>query len=110
MRAPGAASSAPGPKGGEGRGRGVLDGFHMGESLWSGLWLEHRKAFWQEVRHGSLGESLSHSSSTAGLDEQRQSVVLDLYCRKAEGKKEGRAKAGEFLSSRPAWSTKRVPG
>ena len=33
---------------------------------------------------GSLGESLSHHSSTAGLDEQRQSMVLELYCRKAE--------------------------
>ena len=29
--------------------------------------------------------------STAGLDEQRQSVVLDLYCRKA-GRKERREK------------------
>ena len=29
--------------------------------------------------------------STAGLDEQRQSVFLDLYCRKA-GRKEGREK------------------
>jgi hypothetical protein len=26
---------------------------------------------------GSLGESLSHHPSTAGLDEQRQSVVLE---------------------------------
>jgi hypothetical protein len=47
-----------------------------------------RKAFWWEVRRGSLGESLSHRSSTAGLDEQRQSMVLELYCRKAGGKKE----------------------
>jgi hypothetical protein len=37
-----------------------------------------------------LGESLSHCSSTAGLDEQRQSLVLELYCRKARGKREGR--------------------
>ena len=43
-----------------------------------------------EVRHGSLGESLSHRSSTAGLDEQRQSMVLELYCRKAGRKREGR--------------------
>jgi hypothetical protein len=35
----------------------------MGESPWSGLWLEHRKAFRQEVRHGSLRESLSHHST-----------------------------------------------
>ena len=47
-------------------------------------------AFWQEVRHCSLGENLSHCSSTVGLDEQRQSMVLELYCRKAERKREGR--------------------
>jgi hypothetical protein len=29
---------------------------------------------------GRLGESLSHHSSTAGLDEQRKSMVLELYC------------------------------
>ena len=48
------------------------------------------KAFWLEVRWRSLGESLSHHSSTVGLDEQRQSMVLELYCRKAERKREGR--------------------
>jgi hypothetical protein len=32
-------------------------------------------------------ESLSHCSSTAGLDEQRKSVVLELYCRK-QGERE----------------------
>jgi hypothetical protein len=37
-----------------------------------------------------LGESLSHRSSTAGLDEQRQSMVLELYWRKAGRKREGR--------------------
>jgi hypothetical protein len=46
MWAPGAAQSAPGLKGGEGRERrGVLCGSHVGESLWSGLWLECKKAF-----------------------------------------------------------------
>jgi hypothetical protein len=44
--------------------------------------------FCREVRHGSLGENLSHRSSMAGLDEQRQSMVLELYCRKAGGKRE----------------------
>ena len=34
----------------------------------------------------SLAESLSHRSSTVGLDEQRQSMVLELYCRKAGGR------------------------
>ena len=38
----------------------------------------------------TLGENLSHRSSTVGLDEQRQSMVLELYCRKAGGKREGR--------------------
>jgi hypothetical protein len=46
------------------------------------------KAFWLEVRWRSLGESLSHHSSTVGLDEQRQSMVLELYCRKAGRKRE----------------------
>ena len=61
-----------------------------GKSFWSGPWLEPRKAFWWEVRCGSLGKSLSHHSSTVGLDEQRQSMVLELYCRKAGRKREGR--------------------
>ena len=43
-----------------------------------------------DVRQSSLGESLSHRSSTVGLDEQRQSMVLELYCRKAGRKREGR--------------------
>jgi hypothetical protein len=34
--------------------------------------------------------SLSHCSSMVGLDEQRQSMVLELYCKKAGGKREGR--------------------
>jgi hypothetical protein len=41
-------------------------------------------------RLGLLGESLSHHSSLVGLDEQRQSIVLELYCRKAGRKREGR--------------------
>jgi hypothetical protein len=72
--------SALGPKGEEVRGRGrccvvlkrVLGpvcGWNTG-GLSSG-------------RLGLLGESLSHHSSTVGLDEQRQSMVLELYCRKA---------------------------
>ena len=74
MEALGAAWSTPGLKGGEGRGRG-----HQGGSC-SGPWLEHRKAFWWEVRCSLLGESLSHHSSTEGLDEQRESMVLEHYC------------------------------
>jgi hypothetical protein len=73
-------------KGEEGR----ESGFHTGESPWSSLWLEGRKAFLWEVIHGFLGESLSHHLSMAGLDEQRQSMVLELYYRKAERKREGR--------------------
>jgi hypothetical protein len=71
-------------------GEGALSGSHAGESPWSSPWLEHRRAFWWEVRLGSLGKSLSHHSSTIVLDEQRQSMVLELYCRKAGRKREGR--------------------
>ena len=82
-------------KGGDGRGRGGTGWFLPcggggGKSPWSGPWLEYRKAFQREVRHSLLEESLHHCSSTVGLDEQRQSVVLELYCRKAEIKREGR--------------------
>jgi hypothetical protein len=62
-------------------------GSHAGECLWSSPCQESRKAFWWEVRHSSLGESLSHHSRMAGLDEQRQSMVLELYCRNAEREK-----------------------
>jgi hypothetical protein len=65
-------------------------GSHAGESPKSSPWLEYRKTFHQEIRNGSLGESLSHHLSTAGLDEQRQSMVLELYCRKAGEKREER--------------------
>ena len=51
--------------------------------------LEHRKAFWREVRPGSLGKNLFHRSSMVGL-EQRWPMVLELYCRKAERKRKGR--------------------
>ena len=52
-------------------------------------------AFWWEVRCGSLGKSPSHRSSTVGLDDQRQSMILELYCRKAGEKREGRKREGE---------------
>ena len=91
MGAPEAAQSSLGLKWERASGReGLLGGPHMGESPWSGPWLERRKAFRWEVKHGSLGENLSHGSSMAGLDEQRQSMVLELYCRKAETKREGK--------------------
>ena len=64
----------------------------MGKSPWSGPWQECRKAFPQEVRQGSLRESLFHCSSMMGLDEQRQFMVLELYCREAGRKREGRKK------------------
>ena len=41
-----------------------------------------------------MGESLSRSSNTVVLDEQRESMVLELYCRKAERKREGKRKRG----------------
>ena len=70
--APGESLASLGAEERRGQGeKGALGGSHMGESPWSSLWLECRKAFWLEVRHGSLGESLFHHSSTVGLDEQR---------------------------------------
>jgi hypothetical protein len=75
-------------KGEKGRGERALDGSHVSESPWSGLWLEHRMTFWWEVRHSSFGGSPSHPSSAVALDDQRQSMVLEL-CRKA-GRKERR--------------------
>ena len=84
---PPSAWTALGQKGEEGRGRGSLDGSHAGKRLWSGPWLEHRKAFQLEVKQGYLEESLSYFLSMEGLDEQRQSIVLELYCRKAEREK-----------------------
>jgi hypothetical protein len=44
----------------------------------------------QEGHRTSVGENLFHHPSTAGLDEQRQSMVLELYYRKAGRKREGR--------------------
>jgi hypothetical protein len=43
---------------------------------------------WSAGRPSS--KNLSHCSSTVGLDEQRQYMVLELYCRKAGGRREGR--------------------
>ena len=72
---------SPGAKGRRGQGERCAGWFlHGCESLVP--WLECRKAFWWEVRRCSLGESLSHRSSTVGLDEQRQSMVLEFHCRK----------------------------
>ena len=87
---------SPRVKGRRGQGeRGILGGSHARESPCSGPWLEHMKAFLWEVICGSLGESLSHLSSTVGLDEQRQYMVLELYCRKAGGKREVRERERE---------------
>jgi hypothetical protein len=38
--------------------------------------------------NGRLGESLSHPPSTMGLDEQRHSMALELYYKKAWRKRE----------------------
>jgi hypothetical protein len=54
------------------------------------LGLELRKAFQWMVRCGSLEENLICCPNRASLAEQRQSMVLELYCRKAERKREGR--------------------
>jgi hypothetical protein len=59
----------------------------------------HRKAFRCKVRHSSIGESLSHCSSKVGLDEQRQSMILGLYCRKAGRKREGRKRERSAMAT-----------
>lgn len=87
MGALGAALSSPGLKGERAGGEDGLGGSHAGESLWFSLWLERK-----EVRLGSLRESLSHHSSMAGLDEQRQFMILEFYGTKSEGNKKGRKK------------------
>jgi hypothetical protein len=78
---------------------GLPCGSHAGQSSWSSPCLEHRKAFQWEVRHGSLGESLSQLLGMGVLDGQRLSMVLELYCGKAERKREGRK------TERPAIAT-----
>jgi hypothetical protein len=73
----------------------VLSGSHAGESLWYGPWMEQRKV--------SLGESLSHHLSTEGLDEQRQSMFLQLYYKKAGRKSEGRKKERLSMATWIEW-------
>ena len=60
-----------------------------------------------EIRHSWLEENLSDHPSTVGLDEQRQSMVLELYCRKA-GRKERRWKERE--RERPIKAKRREGG
>jgi hypothetical protein len=62
--------------------------------------LEHRKVFHQKIRNGLLGESLFHPPITVGLDEQRHSMVLELYCREAGGKRDGRKERGGRLETK----------
>jgi hypothetical protein len=73
-------------------GRGGQGERVTGKRLWSGPWLEPRKAFKLEVTQGYLEDGLSYFLIMEGLDEQRQSIVLELYCRKAERKKIEREK------------------
>jgi hypothetical protein len=60
-------------------------------------------AFWPEVRHSSLGESLAHQLSTVGLDDQTvYGFRALLYKGREKGKKEER--------ERPAMATWREGG
>jgi hypothetical protein len=77
-RGGGGRSVSPRAEGRRGQGERALGGSNAGESPWSSLWLDCRKAFWQKVRLSSLEESLTHHSSMVGLDEQRQSMVLEI--------------------------------
>ena len=51
-----------------------------------------------------LRERLFYRLSMSGLDDQRQSIVLELYCRKAGGKRKGRKR------ERPAMAKRREGG
>jgi hypothetical protein len=55
--------------------------------------MKHRKVFRWEVRCGLLEGNNSHHSSMVGLDEQRESMVLEFYCRKTGAKREGRERS-----------------
>ena len=66
----------------------MLGGSHTGENPWSVAGMQ--EGLLREVRCSSLGESLSHHSRTEGLYDQRQFMVLELYCRQAGRKREGR--------------------
>ena len=83
MGALGSGQLAPRAKGRGGQRERALGVSQAGESPWF---------HWSVGRpfSGRLGESLSHHSSMAGLDEQSQSMVLELYCRKAGRKRKGR--------------------
>jgi hypothetical protein len=69
-------------------------------SPWSGQGLECRKTFRREGRPRSLGETLSHlifqSRHKAGLDDQRQSMVLELYCGKQGEREKGERGGGAW--------------
>ena len=50
---------------------------------------------WKPGREGSEKEVLKQARvNTVGLDEQRQSMILELYYRKAGGKREGKRGRG----------------
>jgi hypothetical protein len=85
---PGAAQSALGLKGAGPGGEGAGWLLCRRESLvWSCGW-KPWEAFLREIRHDSLEEGLSHRSSMVSLDERKQSMILELYCRKQrEGEK-----------------------
>ena len=79
------AQSALELKGGKSRGRWVVSKWARVLGPVSG-WTTGRTSGGR--LDGSLGESLSHCSSTVGLDKQRKSMVLELYCRIKQGEGE----------------------
>jgi hypothetical protein len=62
------------------------------------------------MRNSPLGESLSHPSSAVGLDEQRLSIVLEVYYRgkeKVERQREKRLENKRKREERREEKTKR---
>jgi hypothetical protein len=93
VEVPGQLGHPRGRREGRAKRKGALGGSHRARDL--GLihgWSAGRPSIRKLDGCGFLGENLSHRSSIAGLDEQTQSMVLELYCRKAGRKREGKRK------------------
>jgi hypothetical protein len=73
----------PGAEGRRGKRRGGTGWFPCGREPLVRSLAGAQDGLLPGVRCSSLGESPSHRSSTAGFDDQRESMVLELYYRKA---------------------------
>jgi hypothetical protein len=64
-------------------GERALGDSHSGENLWADPWQSAGRPSSRRLDMALQGKILFHCSSMAGLDAQRQSMVLEFYCRKA---------------------------